>query len=117
MTEKEFQAHVDDKFDELNKRIDRLVETKQDKLPRGSTIGLFAAIIGQLILVAFMWGSQSQQIELMSADRYTSSDAGRDIALLNQRDGNLETNILKNEITIKELQQRLRALEAQIPKD
>lgn len=112
-----FYTHVDERFDELDRRLDRLAETKQDKFPKGSVIGLTATIIGQLILLAFIWGQSAERLSDATADRYHGDDAARDFALRDQRMNTLETDIMKNEVTLKELRQRIRALEAHVAVD
>lgn len=115
MTDREhWQEHVDERFDHIEDRLNELADKKQDKLPRGSMVGMGITIFLQLILLAFMWGTQTEKLATATDDRYRASEASRDFALRDQKDANMETDILKNEVTIKELQQRLRALEREI---
>ena len=115
MTDREhWQEHVDERFDHIEKRLDELAERKQDKLPRGSVVGIGITIFLQLLLLAFVYGTQSERLEGATSDRYRATEASRDFALRDQRDANMETDILRNSVTIKELQQRLRDLEREI---
>lgn len=122
---KQLEGHFDDRFHELEThmdfanvargkletKLDKLCATKQDKLPKGSLVGIVGAVVFQIILIAFMWGSQAQQLSEVTNDRYRGSEATRDLALVGQRDNNIETNVLNNSVTLKELRVRIRKLE------
>ena len=115
MTDREhWQEHVDDRFDAIEKRIDELAHQKQDKWPRGTMVGILVTVIGQVILLAFMWGLQTEKLATATDDRYRASEASRDFALRDQRLNSLETDILDNEVTLKELRARIRALESEV---
>ncbi len=118
MTDKD-QWHdpIDERFDKIETRLDELAHTKQDKLPRGAVAGIITTIILQVIMLAFMWGLQTEKIASVSDDRYRASEASRDFALRDQRLNSLETDILDNEVTLKELRARIRALESSIASD
>ena len=114
MDKDSWHNHIDERFDKIETRLDELAEKKQDKLPKGLIGGVITTIVLQIIMLAFMYGTQMERLENVTDDRYRGTEAARDFALRDQRDANMETDILKNEVTIKELQQRLRALERQI---
>ena len=107
----ELYKHVDERFDELDRKVEKIAERKQDKLPKGALAAFALTIFGQLLLIAFMWGSQSQQLETATSDRYRGQDAVRDFALRDARDANIETELLEHGVRIEELRKRIRALE------
>lgn len=117
----QLQQHVDEKFDHLEKRLiaadasrEKLaqkLDQKQDKFPKGTVIAIASAFVGQLILLAFVWGSQSQQLIEATTDRYTGAEARKDQNIESLRFSIVETDILDNEITLKELRERIRVLE------
>lgn len=111
-TREQLSEHMDAKFDELDKRISELADRKQDKFPKGALAGLAVTLVMQLLLLAYVAGTFTTQLDVATADRYRGQDATRDLALRDQRDANIETELLEHSIRIEELRQRIRALES-----
>lgn len=104
-------------IDDIQITVHKLDKMKQDRVPTTVVIGFVTWLLGvswyggtQLAAIKAEQATLTSMIKLLAEDRYYGRDARRDLALLNQRDSELENKINQNKKDIDAIEVQIREL-------
>lgn len=96
-----------DEILERIKHVESELEKKQNKIPVSVSVTVILVLCAQV----FGYGVLYNKVDTAMANRYTSNDAVRDIALVDSRFQNIEEDIQQIDDWQEEFRKRIRELE------